>query len=104
MDIQPIIEQVRRGLHYWRQHAMQRSIERGIMVEEATEALCNGEIIEAYPEDKYGPSCLVLGRTSAGRRLHVQCSLPPTVWIITLYAPDPEAWIDFRIRRGRTNP
>jgi hypothetical protein len=79
MDIQPIIEQVRRRTYYWRQYAIQRSIERGIRDEEVVEALLNGEIIEEYPEDKYGPSCLVLGRTRAGRPLHVQCSLAPTV-------------------------
>ena len=104
MDIQPITEQVRRGTYYWRQHAIQRSIERGIREEEVVEALLNGEIIEEYPEDKYGPSCLVLGRTNAGRPVHVQCSLPPTVWIMTLYEPDAEAWIDFRTRQGRINP
>jgi hypothetical protein len=103
MDIQPLIEQIRRGTYYWRQHAIQRSLERRIE-EEVVEALLSGEIIEAYPEDKYGPSCLVLGRTSAGRPVHVQCSLPPTVWIITLYEPDPEVWIDFRTRQGRINP
>jgi hypothetical protein len=49
MDIQPIIEQVRRRIYYWRQHAIQRSIERGIRDEEVVEALLNGEIIEEYP-------------------------------------------------------
>ena len=71
MDIQPIIELVRRRTYYWRQHAIQRGIERAIRDEEVVEALLNGEIIEEYPEDKYGPSYLVLGRTSAGRLLHV---------------------------------
>jgi hypothetical protein len=104
MDIQPILDQVRSGMYYWRQHALQRSLERGIREEEVVQALLNGEIIEEYPDDKYGPSCLVLGRTSAGRPVHVHCSLPPTVWIITLYDPDPEAWIDFRTRQGRSNP
>ncbi len=61
----------------------------------------NGEIIEDYPDDKYGPSCLVLGFTVAGRPLHVQCSYPsrPLVKIITLYEPDSGLWIDFRERR-----
>ena len=68
------------------------------------EAIVNGAIIEAYPEDKYGPSCLILGKTRPGRPLHVQCSLPPTVWIITLYEPDPTEWTDFRIRNSRSNP
>lgn len=59
------------------------------------------EVIENYPEDKYGPSCLLLGFTSAGRPLHVACSYPsrPLVKIITLYEPDPEEWTDNRIRR-----
>lgn len=42
-----------------------------------------------------------LGFTKAGRPLHVQCSYPirPLAKIITLYEPDPELWIDFRVRR-----
>ena len=104
VDIQIIQEKLRSGAYYWRQHAIQRSIERVITEAEIVEAVVNGAIIEAYPEDKYGPSCLILGRTSQGRPLHVQCSLPPTVWIITLYEPDPEEWIDFRTRKSRSNP
>ena len=79
MDIRPIQEQVSKGAYQWRRHAIQRSIERNIAEEEVVEILLNGEIIEEYPDDKYGPSCLILGRTKNGRTLHVQCSLPPTV-------------------------
>ncbi len=99
MDILPIREKIRRGEYHWRQHAIQRSIERGIAEEEVVDALLNGGIIEEYPEDKYGPSCLILGTTREGRPLHVQCSLPPTVWIITLYEPDFEEWIDLKTRK-----
>jgi YgiT-type zinc finger domain-containing protein len=63
------------------------------------EVILNGEIIEEYPEDKYGPSCLIFGRTRNGRAIHVQCSLPPTIWVITLYEPEPDEWIEFRKRR-----
>lgn len=61
----------------------------------------NGEIIEDYPDDKYGPSCLVLGFTEQTRPLHIQCSYPsrPRLKIITDYEPDPELWIDFKIRK-----
>ena len=104
MDLQSIQETLHRGAYYWRQHAIQRSIERAITEEEVVEALMNGEIIEEYPEDKYGPSCLILGRTQAGRPLHVQCSLPPTVWNITLYEADPDEWIDLRTRQRRQHP
>ena len=40
---------------------------RHIAVHELREAVAAGEVIEDYPNDKYGPSCLVLGFTDAGR-------------------------------------
>ncbi len=60
-----------------------------------------GQIIESYPEDKYGPSCLIYGTTETGKILHVQCSIEP-VWIITVYDPTlkPEEWnAGFKRRR-----
>lgn len=82
-------------------HAVDQSILRRVSVQELREAIANGEIIEDYPDDKYGPSCLILGFTRAGRPLHVQCSYSsrPLLKIITLYEPDPTRWIDFRVRR-----
>ena len=83
-------------------HAVDQSIIRDISVVELEDAVAGkSEVIQDYPEDKYGPSCLLLGYTSAGRPLHIQCSYPsrPLVKIITLYQPDPDLWIDFRIRR-----
>jgi hypothetical protein len=82
-------------------HAVDQSILREISVQEVREAIASGEIIEDYPEDKYGPSCLVLGFTWAGRPLHIHCSYPsrPLVKIITLYEPNPAQWIDCRARR-----
>jgi hypothetical protein len=64
--------------------------------------LAQGEIIEDYPDDKYGPSCLVLGFTRSARPLHIQCSYPsrPLVKIITLYQPDPDKWIEFTRRKS----
>jgi hypothetical protein len=57
--------------------------------------------IEDYRDDKYGPSCLILGFTRVGRPLHIQCSYPsrPLLKIVTLYEPDPERWTDSRIRK-----
>jgi hypothetical protein len=99
MDIQAIQQKINNRQYHWRRHAIQRSIERRISEQEVVEVLLSGDIIEEYPEDKYGPSCLILGRTKTGRPLHVQCSLPPPVWIITLYEPDPQEWIDLRTRK-----
>lgn len=83
------------------QHAVDQSIVRQISVRELGEALMRAEVIEDYPDDKYGPSCLLFGTTAAGRPLHVQCSYPsrPLLKIITIYEPDPSMWINLRQRR-----
>jgi len=73
---------------------IQKSIERF----EVVETIIQGEIVEEYPQDKYSPSCLICGKTKAGRDLHVQVSLPPKVVVITTYPPDPEEWIDCKTR------
>lgn len=67
--------------------------------DEVRDTILSGEIIEDYPDDKYSPSCLVLGKTQTGRSLHVQCSAPPRVRIVTAYQPDADEWIDNRQRR-----
>jgi hypothetical protein len=85
-------------------HATDQTLLRDVLVQEIREAIASGEVIEDYPNDKYGPSCLILGFTQARRPLHVQCSYPSRdlIKIVTLYEPDPEIWIDFRVRRRRT--
>lgn len=71
-------------------HSLERRIEREIGKSEIEEAIKNGEIIEDYTEDKYSPSCLILGYTINGRPLHIQCSVDP-VWIITCYDPSEQS-------------
>lgn len=73
---------------------------RQIQVQEIRKAIDECEIVEDYPNDKYGPSCLILGFTRSKRPLHIQCSYPsrPLVKIITLYEPDPLRWINFKTR------
>src|SRR5215211_2313653 len=83
------------------QHALDHTLHRNITVAEVREAVQSCELIGDHPQDKYGPSCLLLGWTQARRPLHVQCSYPsrPLVIIITLYEPDPDLWMDFRERK-----
>lgn len=82
-------------------HALDRTILRLISVQEIREAVRQAELLEDYPNDKYGPSCLLLGFTNRGRALHLQCSYPsrPLIKIITVYEPDAAEWIDFRVRK-----
>jgi hypothetical protein len=100
-----LLEEIRdkalRGEFEFSQHAVDQAVLRQIEVRELREAMANAEIIEDYPLDKYGPSCLLLGFTSAGRPLHVQMSYPsrPRLKVITVYEPDPGLWAEFRRRR-----
>ncbi len=98
-----IRSKVASGKYEFSKHALDQSILRDVRVQEIREAVGNGDVIEDYPEDKYGPSCLILGFTTMGRPLHIQCSYPsrPLIKIITLYEPDPEVWLDQRTRRSR---
>jgi len=103
MVVAEIQEKIRARKYEFSKHAVDQSIWRDISVAELQQALLSAcEVIEDYPDDKYGPSCLVLGFTQAGRPLHVVCSYPSRscLKIITLYEPDPLAWIDNRIRRN----
>ncbi len=82
-------------------HAVDQSIIREISVQEIRSAVSVGEIIEDYPDDKYSPSCLIFGMTDNKRPIHIQCSYPARsiIKVITVYEPDPERWIDFKIRK-----
>ena len=100
--IEGIREKVALGAYEFSQHAVDQTIVRHIPVQEIREAIAAAEVIEDYPDDKYGPSCLLLGFTQAGRPIHVQCSYPsrPLVKIITVYEPDADQWVDYRQRRS----
>ena len=75
-------------------HASERATERVIFSSEIEEAIASGELIEDYPDDKYGPSCLIMGVTSKNRVLHIQVSYPPSVKVITVYEPSSDEWED----------
>ena len=99
--LEEICEKIRSGQFEFSQHATDQSIIRHISVQELREAIEGSEVIEDYPDDKYGPSCLILGFTKSKRALHIQCSYPSRslIKIITLYEPDPSRWINFKTRR-----
>lgn len=101
-----MIAEIRRkvsdGKFEFSKHAVDQSIIRNIGVDEFREAIAAGEIIEDYPDDKYGPSCLVSGRTLRGRPIHIHCSYPSRDYlkIITVYEPDEESWEGYKVRRN----
>ena len=105
MDTDKMIEQLRQKVARFEMeyslHAVRQMTARNVTPEEIVQTILAGEVVEDYPDDKYGPSCLVCGRTKAGRVLHVQCSHPgrPLVKIITAYEPDAAEWDETFKRR-----
>jgi len=102
--LQEIKDKVVAGHYEFSKHAVDQSIMRQINVSEIADAIASAsEIIEDYPDDKYGPSCLILGFTQNGRPLHIQCGYPsrPIVKLVTVYEPDKDLWIDYRFRRPK---
>ena len=99
--LQEVQSQLSTGEFEFSRHALKRVVERNIGDQEIRQAGMQANIIEDYPDDKYSPSCLLLGFTKTGRPLHIQVSLAETelVKIITIYEPDPSEWINYSQRR-----
>ena len=100
-SIETLRQQLSQGEFEFSRHAFRRAVERNISDIEICEASVQAEQIESYPDDKYSPSCLLLGFTQTGRPLHLQVSMADTILvkIITIYEPDTNEWVEFRIRR-----
>jgi hypothetical protein len=92
--IDQLRHKISRGQVEYSLHAVRQMVERNITPEEIVQTVLAGEVIEDYPDDKYGPSCLVCGTTKNRRVLHVQCTHPGRllVKVVTAYEPDPAGW------------
>ena len=66
------------------QHSRKRFSERGIKIQDITNAIETGEIIEDYPEDYPFPSCLILGK-SGEVNIHIVASINADMIYSTLY-------------------
>ena len=67
---------------------------------EVNQVVKRGLIIEEYPNDPRGPSCLMLGYGLDSRPIHIVCAPKDDfLAVITAYLPDAEEWSeDFRKR------
>jgi hypothetical protein len=102
MDIQDIRRKLIGGQFEFSLHGLTRVVERNITDAEICQAGHNAEVIENYPDDKHSPSCLILGFSENSRPLHLQVcySGHDMLKVVTIYEPDSDRWIDFRIRRA----
>jgi len=102
LTLAEIQERLRDGQYRLSGHALARIVERNITEAMIRQVGAKAELIEDYPDDKYSPSCLLLGFSQEGEPLHLHVSRVdgPMVKIITLYRPDPGVWKDCRIRKA----
>ncbi|MCI0417420.1 DUF4258 domain-containing protein [bacterium] len=99
MEITEIREKAAREEFEISLHAEKERYAENISIRDLESAISNGEILEDYPTDPRGPSCLVLGY-SRKRAIHIVCGWTTTNWIriITVYLPRPPKWISERTR------
>ena len=83
-------------------HALRQMLrpDRMIRRAEVRRVITEGEVIEDYPKDARGHSCLLLGFGDLERPIHVVCApREDYLAIITAYLPDAHEWSsDFRKR------
>jgi hypothetical protein len=102
MHIETIRSKIRVGKYTISFTHTEKLRERMIESADLEQAILNGSIIERYPNDPRGPSCLILGFSKAGKPLHIVCGNieEEEVLIVTAYEPDPEEWEkDWKTRR-----
>ncbi len=86
----------RRGRVLWTYHVNLRLAGRFIPRELILGAVESLELVEAYPDDKYLPSYLLIGRAGADV-FHVLVAVDvegDNVRVVTAYRPDPGGWWD----------
>jgi len=107
MDLEEVQRLIREGRYEVSFHAQQERLEENLDIAEIEEAiLSRAEIIEQYPDDPRGESCLILGYTGTNpihvvvgwaRRREDQKMLR----VITVYRPTLPKWADPRTRGTR---
>jgi len=101
-DIQSLVRLASAKKRLFLPHALRQMLrpDRMISTAEVRTVIEQGEVIEDYPEDPRGHSCLMLGKGGIGRAIHIVCSPKDDyLAIITAYLPDRKEWSpDFKVR------
>jgi len=93
---------VRRGKIFWTYHVNMRLADRFIPRDAILAAVETYELVEAYPDDKYLPSYLVLAqyRSDSFHVLFAADVEGDNVRVVTSYRSDPKKWENFSQRRS----
>ena len=89
MTIERINELLHNNKARWTTHCVEQMGERDISKDDIIYCIENGEIIEDYPNDFPYPSCLIYGKCTNGRIIHIVVGSDDEVlYIITSYIPN----------------
>jgi Domain of unknown function (DUF4258) len=84
-------------------HSLDEAADDNLVLGEIYDSVIeSGELIEDYPDAYPAPSCLILGFNTVGDPIHSVWSYDPIrrrAKLITVYRPDSERWINWRIRK-----
>jgi len=105
VDLQEIQQLVRHGNYEFSIHAQQERLEENLDITEIEAALVGtAEILEEYPNDPRGESCLILG-VAGTRPIHVVLGWAvrkedgsKRLRVITVYIPSLPKWVNPRTR------
>ncbi len=107
MSIDEIKQRIREGRYEVSIHAQQERLADDLDIEEIESAVLQGDLIEDYPTDPRGPSCLVGGLAGANP-IHVvlgwaraKNQSEPILRVITVFIPRPPKWTDIRTRGAK---
>ncbi len=105
-ELRRIQGEVSTGQHRFTVHSISRAGAHNLTLDEVEQAVLSSDatIIEDYPTDPRGPSCLLYGKTLQGDVVHVVCSTAPGIAVITCYRPDPSMWDTDLKTRKRLGP
>ena len=103
LKIENIRECIEKRNIIWTKHCLNRLRKRNILRLDVKIAIKTGFIIEYYYDDYPYQSCLILGRNTNNKQLHVVCGINDNqVYIITAYEPDSTKWEeDMKTRRKK---
>src|SRR4030042_6966083 len=98
MDINFIREKVRKQKYDLSSHAHRERQEEQITISEIEQTLLAGDIIEKYPKDERGKSCLIAAKVE-NKSLHIVCGMRNNrLLIVTVYRPKPPTWKSYKER------
>jgi len=102
LDIEVLRKECNAGHLKWTAHTLEKMQERKIEPTDVISCILNGTIIEQYPQAYPYPACLILGKTASDVIIHSVIGYGNShLWIVTVYEPDENEWINgFTERKG----